>query len=68
MYLSYLLDKGGIVMATSSITKEFVAKDVKACQKMLAEAKSIKQPTAVRLVDSPKLKAGEEALKRFSFR
>lgn len=58
---------GGINMATSSITKKFVTKDVKACQKMLAEVNEIRQ-TTTRPIDSPKLKAGEKALKQFSFR
>ena len=55
-------------MATSSITKKFVSKDVKACQKMLAEAKEIRQTASRPMSDAPQLKAGEQALKRFSFR
>ena len=55
-------------MATSSITKQFVSKDIKACRKMLAEANAVRRTPTKPTTDSSKLKAGEEALKRFSFR
>lgn len=53
-------------MATSSITKQFVVKDAKAFEKLVSEAKNApdRKPTK----DSPSLKKGREALKRFSLR
>lgn len=53
-------------MATSSITKQFVVKDYKAFEKLLNEAE--KMPKREATQDSPSLKKGREALKRFSLR
>ena len=53
-------------MATSSITKQFVVKDYKAFEKLLNEAEKMPEREATQ--DSPSLKKGREALKRFSLR
>lgn len=54
-------------MATSSITKQFVVKDHKAFEKVLAELD--KKPEARKTTaDSPSLNKGREILKRFSLR
>ncbi len=54
-------------MATSSITKQFVAKDMKAFEKLLSEIE--KQPERkVSVKESTSLNKGREALKRFSLR
>lgn len=55
-------------MATTSITKQFVCKDEKACRKMLKEATSANSRNVRPSVDTPRLKSGEKALKQFSFR
>lgn len=53
-------------MATSSITKQFVVKDYKAYEKLVVKAEKIPKSEATQ--DSPSLKKGREALKRFSLR
>ncbi|MBQ6715946.1 MAG: hypothetical protein IJN21_05435 [Clostridia bacterium] len=53
-------------MATSSITKQFIVKDTKAFEKLLAEAS--KKPERKTTTDSPSLNKGREALRQFSFR
>ena len=59
-------DKEVFPVATSSITKQFVVKDYKAFEKLLNEAEKIPKREATQ--DSPSLKKGREALKRFSLR
>ena len=55
------------VMATSSITKQFVVKDAKAFEKLMVEIE--KQPERkVITEENTSLDKGREALKRFSLR
>lgn len=58
--------KEGVSVATSSITKQFVVKDHKAFEKLVDEAAKLPKREATQ--DSPSLKKGREALKRFSLR
>lgn len=59
--------KGGGIMATASLTKDFVVRDEKAFEqfKKDVETKSNKNRT---VKTSPSLERGKEKLKQFSFR
>ena len=59
------LGRRGMV-ATSSIRKQFIAKDRKAFERLLKEAE--KTPARKITAPSPSLEEGRKALKRFSFR
>lgn len=50
-------------MATSSILKQFIVKDYDAFEKLLREAENVSRADATQ--ESPSLKKGREALKRF---
>lgn len=53
-------------MATSSITKEFYAKDMEAFEKLKKELES--PPDGKQAVEAPSLKKGREKLATFVFR
>ena len=54
-------------MATSSITKEFVAKDMKAFKALVKKTERF-QERKLTATESPSLAKGREALKKFSSR
>ena len=54
-------------MATSSITKEFVAKDTKAFMALVEKTEKIPE-RKITATESPSLANGREALKKFSSR
>ena len=54
-------------MATSSITKQFVAKDLEAFEKLLKEAAEMPE-RKVAVSKESSLDRGRKALKQFSFR
>ena len=54
-------------MATSSITKEFVVKDMKAFDALVRETQSIPK-RKLTATESPSLAKGRELLKKFSSR
>ncbi len=51
-------------MATSSILKQFVVKDYEAFERLLREAENVSRTDTTQ--ESPSLKKGHEALKRFA--
>lgn len=53
-------------MATSSITKQFIAKDPEAFQKLITESE--KMPEYKVMQDTPALNKGREALNHFLLR
>ena len=53
-------------MATSSITKNFVVRDVKAYKKLLKEIE--KKPVRSKTLQSSNIQRGQELLNQFSFR
>ena len=57
---------GGVVMATSSITKDFYVKDQQAFDKLKKDIAS--GPARKQVVESPSLKKGREKLATFVFR
>lgn len=57
---------GGVCVPTSSITKEFYAKDRKAYERLKKELES--KPERKQVVESPSLKKGREKLTTFIFR
>ena len=54
-----------LTVATSSITKQFEAKDIKAFEKLLQEAERAPKRT-VTVSDNSPLERGKKALKQFS--
>lgn len=69
MNVSYTINNvlGGVFMATSSITKEFTVKDVKAYSQMMKEV-SNKPDRTVKTVKPSNIERGNQLLKQFSFR
>ena len=58
---------GGVFMATSSITKDFTVKDVKAYSQMMKEVSS-KPDRTVKTEKPSNIERGNKLLKQFSFR
>ena len=58
---------GGVFMATSSITKEFTVKDVKAYSQMMKEVNGTPNRT-VKTGKPSNIERGNNLLKQFSFR
>lgn len=58
---------GGVFMATSSITKEFTVKDVKAYSQIMKEVSS-KPGRTVKTENPSNIERGNKLLKQFSFR
>ena len=58
--------RGGVGMATSSITKDFFVKDRAAFDRLKKELES--KPARKQAVESPSLKKGREKLATFVFR
>ena len=58
---------GGVFMATSSITKEFTVKDVKAYSQIIKEVSS-KPNRTVQTAKPSNIERGNKLLKQFSFR
>lgn len=69
MNVSYMINNiiGGVFMATSSITKEFTVKDVKAYLQMMKEVSS-KPVRTVKTEKPSSIESGNKLLKQFSFR
>lgn len=69
MNVSYTINNvlGGVFMATSSITKEFTVKDVKAYSQMMKEV-SNKPDRTVKTAKPSNIERGNKLLKQFSFR
>lgn len=65
--MAHSICRGGVDMATSSITKEFFVKDSAAFEKLKKEL-NIEAPLRKQVVKSPSLKKGREKLATFVFR
>lgn len=58
---------GGVFMATSSITKDFIVKDVENFERILKEVNN-KPSRIIKTTASLNLERGSKLLKQFSFR
>lgn len=65
--MAHSICRGGVDMATSSITKEFFVRDSAAFEKLKKEL-NIEAPLRKQVVKSPSLKKGREKLATFVFR
>ena len=65
----HIIKIGGIIMATTSITKNFSVKDEKAYEELLKKISDSENSKPVRtIIPSSSLKRGNDLLKQFSFR
>ena len=54
--------KGGVLMATSSITKTFIIKDDKTCEKLI---KAMNEPRTTKVIKTNSYEEGKEKLKSY---